>query len=276
MDPEEDVQDFRHSHPRLDPPHRVVFLLRSERAFHRCGSHSGQILSHKVLLPLLLGPFALLNERGMDAVRRTQLTIGVAGIAGIAAYLLHIHSEQPLVHLDAVRDSRPFIEGIERQLLNERYPIHQDVIALGSKLNTLHFLAPHDGPHVRLVHAHDPVRDTLAGIAATEVIVLLAVHRGDDCYCLRLSLVEQSRSGVLTFHLPHLLQYLAQQVQQATGYLSGLALRVLALFPVSQVRLLNIKELRPRTMDVQLTARFAHKLISLLHTFPQQLLVFVG
>ena len=77
----------------------------------------------------------------MDAVRRTQLAVGVAGIAGIAAYLLHIYSEQPLVHLDAVRESRPFKEGVERQFFNERDPIHQDVVALGSELNILCFLA---------------------------------------------------------------------------------------------------------------------------------------
>lgn len=127
----------------------------------------------------------------MDTIRCTQLTVGIAGITRVATYLLHLHPEQPLVHLDAVRESSPFVEGIERKLFNERYPIHQDVVALGAKLNTLHFLAPHYGPHVRLVHAHNPVRDTLAGISTTEVVVLLAVHCRDDRYRLVLSLSEK-------------------------------------------------------------------------------------
>ena len=209
----------------------------------------------------------------MDTIRCTQLTVGIVGITRVAAYLLHLHPEQSLVHLDAVRESRPFVEGIERKLFNERYPIHQDVVALGAKLNTLHFLAPHDGPHVRLVHAHNPVRDTLAGISTTEVVVLLAVHCRNDRYRLVLSLREETRLVVLTFHLPHLLQYLPQQVKQSARYLPGPALHMLALLPVRQVRLFNVKELRPRTVDVQLSARFAHQRISLLHTFLEQFLV---
>ena len=176
MDPEEDVQDFRHLHPRLDPPHRVMLLLSPEGSFHCRSPHSCEILPHKVLLPLLLGPLAFLDERSMDTIRCAQLAVCVACIAGVAAYLLYVHSEQPLVHLDTVRESRPFIEGVERQFLNERDPIHQDVVALGSELNILCFLASHDRSHIRLVHAHDPVRDALAGIAAPEVVVLLAVH----------------------------------------------------------------------------------------------------
>ena len=177
MDPEEDVQDLRHLQPRLDPPHRVMFLLRPEGAFHRRGPHPRKVLSHKVFLPLLLGTFALLNEGGMDTVCRTQLAIGVAGIAGVTSYLLHVHSKQPLVHLDAVREPGPFIEGVERQLLDDRDPIHQDVVALRPELDILCFLASDDRSHVRLVHAHDPVRDTLTGIADAEVVVLLAIHR---------------------------------------------------------------------------------------------------
>lgn len=195
----------------------------------------------------------------MDAVRRTQLTVGVAGIVGITSYLLHIHSEQPLVHLDAVRESRPFIEGVEGQFLDEREPIHQNIVAFGSELHILHFLASHDWSHIGLVHAHDPVWDALAGIAAPEVVVWLAVHCRDDCYRLVLPLREKA------FLLPHLLQYLAQQVKKTSRYLPGLALRVLALLAVRQVRLLHIQILRPRTMDFQLDARLAHHLISLLY-----------
>lgn len=80
----------------------------------------------------------------MDAVRCTQLTVGIVGIAGVAAYLLHVHNGQPLVHLDAVRQSRPFIGGVEGQLLDEGQPIHQDAVVLDTKLNTLRFLASDD------------------------------------------------------------------------------------------------------------------------------------
>ena len=68
------------------------------------------------------------------------------------------------MHLDAVCEPGPFVERIDGQLFNERYPIHQDVVALDPKLHVLHFLAPHDGPHIRLVHAHYPIRDAPARI----------------------------------------------------------------------------------------------------------------
>ena len=44
--------------------------------------------------------------------------------------------------------SYTFIEGIEGQFLNERYPVHLDVVALGIKFHDLHFLATDDGPHI--------------------------------------------------------------------------------------------------------------------------------
>ena len=53
MDAEEDIQDLRFLLPCLNPSHGIVFLLRSKRAFHRCGPDSGQLLSDIVLLRLL-------------------------------------------------------------------------------------------------------------------------------------------------------------------------------------------------------------------------------
>lgn len=53
-------------------------------------------------------------------------------IAGVAADLLHINTEQALVLLNAVRKPCSFIENIERQLLNERYLVYQDAVALDS------------------------------------------------------------------------------------------------------------------------------------------------
>ena len=84
------------------------------------------------------------------------------------------------MHLDAVCQPCPLVEGVKGQLLDERYPIHQDIVALGPKLNTLHFLASLDWPHIGLGYAHYPVRNALTGLSATGVVVLLAVHLCDD------------------------------------------------------------------------------------------------
>lgn len=108
-------------------------------------------------------------------------------------------------------ESCPLIEGVERQLLNEREPIHQNVVALGSELNLL--CVSHDWSHLRIVYAHNPDRDALADNAAPEVVVLLAVHCRDNRNRLVISPRKETRLRVLSFHLPHLLQYLVQQVQ---------------------------------------------------------------
>ena len=84
-----------------------------------------------------------------ECVQQSLLKIVEGDIVGLPPFGGRKHPEQPLVHLDTVRESRPFIEGVERQFLNERDPIHQDVVALGSELNILCFLASHDRSHIR-------------------------------------------------------------------------------------------------------------------------------
>lgn len=85
--------------------------------------------------------------------------------------------------------------------------------------------------------------------------------------------IAASRQKKNTFHLPSLLQYLPQQVQQPTRYLSGLTFRVLPLLAVRQVGLLNIQVLRLRTVDSQLLTSGTHQLISFLHALPEQFLI---
>ena len=147
MNAEEDVQDLRFLLSGLDPTQGVMLLPRSEGSLHRRRSHSRKFLSLKVFLPFLLRALAFLDKGCLDAITCAHLTVGITGITRVTAYLLHVHSEQPLMHLDAVSQPCTLVEGVEGQLLNERYPVHQDVVALGSELNTLHFLASHDWPH---------------------------------------------------------------------------------------------------------------------------------
>lgn len=78
--------------------------------------------------------------------------------------------------------TRPLVEGVERQFLNERYPIHLDVVVLRAELHLLHLLAPDDGHHVRIGHAQYPVGNAFPRVAALEVIALLAVHLRDNVH----------------------------------------------------------------------------------------------
>lgn len=79
-----------------------------------------------------------------------------------------------------MRQPDPLVESIERQLLDERYAVNQDVVALRTELYTLHLLASHDRPHICLADARYSVLDTLAWVVIFEVVLLLAVHPRDD------------------------------------------------------------------------------------------------
>ena len=54
------------------------------------------------------------------------------------------------------------------------------VVAIGRELNNLHFLASHDKSHVRLIHAHDPVWDSIARIVAPKKVVRLTILGRDN------------------------------------------------------------------------------------------------
>ena len=258
VDAEEDVQDLRLPLPCLDPPHRVMLLLGPERAFHCSGPNPRKFLAHIILLLLPLGRTAKLDKRGLDAVLLAEVAAVRAGIARVAAYPLHVHPEQAPVHLDAVTEPRPLVEGVERQLLDERDPVHHDVVALRTELDIFHLLAPDNGPHVRLRHAHYPVGDALPAVAAVEVVALLAVHLGDDVDGLPLPDGQQLTAVMLALHPADLLQHLPEQVQQAARHLFGLGVAVLALLAVRQVGLLHVEEFRPRATDTHASACLAH------------------
>lgn len=53
-----------------------------------------------------------------------------------------------------MRQLRSLIEGVERQLLDEREFVNQDVVTLRSELYALHVLASHYLPHIGLADAY--------------------------------------------------------------------------------------------------------------------------
>ena len=90
VDAEEDVQDFRFLLPYLNPTHGVMLFLLSERAFHRRGSDSGQLLANEVLLFLLCGRTSTLNKRCLDTPLLAEIPVGCACIAGVSV-LFSLH-----------------------------------------------------------------------------------------------------------------------------------------------------------------------------------------
>lgn len=111
VDAEEDIQDFCQFRSGLDSLQVVVFFLGSERAFHRCCPHSGEFPADKVLLLFLLREWtASFHERRLYPIRLAVVPVLCSGIACISANLLRFNPEQPLVHLEAVNQTRALVE----------------------------------------------------------------------------------------------------------------------------------------------------------------------
>ena len=210
------IQDFSLLRPDLDPPEIVVLFLCPERAFHRSYPHSGKLLSDKVfLLFLLTERTASFHERCLYSVRLAVVPVFGSRVASISSDLFRVAPKQFLVHLQAVHQPGPFIERIERQLLNERYPVDQYVVELRTELDALHLLAPHYRSQMWLAETHYPVGDAFPAVIVPEVVLLLAVHPRDDFQITFLSDSQQVLCiPMAPLNLTYLLQYLAEQVKE--------------------------------------------------------------
>ena len=82
---------------------------------------------------------ATLDEWRLYSSILAVLPVGAAGITCVSSDLLHVHTEELSVHLQAVRKPGSLVEGIEWQLLDEWESVNLDVVALRTKLYVLHF-----------------------------------------------------------------------------------------------------------------------------------------
>lgn len=94
MDAKEDVRDLGQHRPRLDTFQTIMFLLRSERAFHPRCTHSCQLVVDDVVIFLHEGRTASLHKRSLYPFLPAVLPVGVAGIACISSDFLRIHSDE--------------------------------------------------------------------------------------------------------------------------------------------------------------------------------------
>ena len=90
------------------------------------------------------------------------------------------------------------IECVERKLLDERQAVNLDVVALGSKLDRLYFLATDDWTYVLLVDAYDTIRNALLGIATLVMLALLTVYLRYRLYFCKLLVGEDSCTGIFS------------------------------------------------------------------------------
>ena len=64
-----------------------------------------------------------------------------------------------LLHADAVLQAYAFVEGLERDVFDERYAVYLYVVDLRTELDGLGFLASYNGTYIMTVDADDAAAD---------------------------------------------------------------------------------------------------------------------
>ena len=85
MDTEEDQHDLCRFYPCRYLSKSIMFFLGTERAFHRCGSHSGKFPLGCILHLVIACP-AFLGEGGLDFVLLAERSVIVSGVTLITTY----------------------------------------------------------------------------------------------------------------------------------------------------------------------------------------------
>ena len=170
----------------------------AEATLQASGPFPGEGGTKLFSLILVSGHPSLSNEGGVNPTSRTVFTVGVGGVNGIGR-----HGFKALLQLDTLLQAGTLVESVKREVLDERDPVHLDVVDLGPELHASRLFPPDDGTDVVLVHAHDPI----AYLLPVKQSCLLVENFLDD----RETLVEtQGQSRFFPslakhlFHLPDL------------------------------------------------------------------------
>lgn len=127
-----------------------------------------------------------------------ERTVGIARITAVASQFGYLLSKEFLCKLYTMHKTGTLIECVERKLLDERQTVNLDVVALGSKLDLLYFLATDDWTYVWLVDAYDTIRNALLGIATLMMLALLTVYLRYRLYFCKLLVGEDSCTGIFS------------------------------------------------------------------------------
>lgn len=175
----------------------------AEATLQASGPFPGEGGTKLFSLILVSGYPSLSNEGGVNPTSRTVFTVGVGGVNGIGRHGFNARLEQALLQLDTLLQAGTLVESVKREVLDERDPVHLDVVDLGPELHASRLFPPDDGTDVVLVHAHDPI----AYLLPVKQSCLLVENFLDD----RETLVEtQGQSRFFPslakhlFHLPDL------------------------------------------------------------------------
>ena len=175
----------------------------AEATLQASGPFPGEGGTKLLSLVLVSGRPSLSNEGGVNPASRAVFTVGVGGVNGIGRHGFNARLEQALLQLDTLLQPGPLVESVKREVLDERDPVHLDVVDLGPELHASRLFPPDDGTGVVLVHAHDPA----AYLLPVKQSCLLVENFLDDRETL-VATRDQSRffpsPAKHLFHLPDL------------------------------------------------------------------------
>ena len=135
-----------------------MLLLSAEAAFKPGGPFFGEFTSENLSQGFILGRPSLAYKGCGYSIFCTELSVGIVGVYGIGSHASYPHMHELLLHADAVLQAYAFVEGLEREVFDERYAVYLYVVDLRTELDGLGFLASYNGTYIMTVDADDAVR----------------------------------------------------------------------------------------------------------------------
>lgn len=158
-----------------------MLLLSSEASFKPGGPFFWEFTSEYLSQGLILCRPSLAHEGSGYPIFRTELSVGIIGIYGVACRTCYPHFHELLLHTDTVLQAYTLIEGLERDVFDERYAVCLYIIDLRTEFDGFRFLTSYDGTYIMTVNADNTVTD----LTAFKYFLFLYKNFSDDGKTLR-------------------------------------------------------------------------------------------
>ena len=136
-----------------------MLLLSAEAAFKPGGPFFGEFTSENLSQGFILGRPSLAYKGGGYPIFCTELSVGIVGVYGIGSHASYPYMHEFLLHADAVLQAYALVEGLERDVFDERYAVYLYVVDLRTELDGLGFFASYNGTYIMTVDADDAAAD---------------------------------------------------------------------------------------------------------------------
>ena len=143
---------------RLDPFQKKVFFVSSEAPLQSCRPLLCYHFSEQAIVLMVLCPFALSLEVGLDTVVGDKVAVYISGVDGIRTKHSCFGLEEGLGEPYGLFEPCALIEVVEGQVFDEADAVHLQLVDLCPELHGLDLLSPDNGPDVGSVKTDDAPR----------------------------------------------------------------------------------------------------------------------